>query len=488
MTTNSINLQVNNKLLPFLNKRKRIKIAVGGRGSGKSVGLCDLLLMKVSTGRRVCCAREFQNSIDDSVHSTLKLAIDRLKIDSFKVLNNSISSSEGGSVFYKGLARNIHSVKSMGSVDILFIEEGESISNESLKVLTPSIRSGPSGADDDDSIPEIWIAMNRGSREGAIANKYLKRADSELKRCGYYEDELMIAIELNYTDNPWFPSELELERLDDKENLPSSEYDHIWGGEYFDDIENSIIKTEWFNAAIDAHIKLNFDNVGKRIVSHDPSDTGKDGKAVVLRHGSIVYDAQEMLTGDVNAGADWATGFAIKNNADVFTWDCDGLGISLRRQVYTSFDNTDTDIELFKGSESPDDKNDIYLNAGTTMEKRKAKTNGQTFKNKRAQYYWRLRDRFYQTYLAVEKKRYIDPELLISISSDIECINKLRSEVCSIPLKNNGNGQIQIMSKLEMERVYKLPSPNLADALMMSMINPKALNKSIDSMEFSSEW
>ena len=60
--------------------------------------------------------------------------------------------------------------------------------------------------------------MNRGSTNDAIAKKYLSRAESELKRCGYYEDDLMIAVEVNWRDNPWFPPELEQERLDDKKN------------------------------------------------------------------------------------------------------------------------------------------------------------------------------------------------------------------------------------------------------------------------------
>ena len=61
-----------------------------------------------------------------------------------------------------------------------------------------------------------------------------------------------------------------------------------------------------------------------------------------------------------------------------------------------------------------------------------------------------------------------------SLSSSIKTLDQLRSEVCRIPRKYNSSGKIQIMSKQEMaKKPYELPSPNLADALMMAMYYPK---------------
>ena len=53
-----------------------------------------------------------------------------------------------------------------------------------------------------------------------------------------------MVVELNYTDNPWFPPELEQERLDDLENATPEEYRNIWGGQYYDGVDNAIIKQE----------------------------------------------------------------------------------------------------------------------------------------------------------------------------------------------------------------------------------------------------
>ena len=66
--------------------------------------------------------------------------------------------------------------------------------------------------------------------------------------------------------------------------------------------------------------------------------------------------------------------------------------------------------------------------------------------------------------------KYINPDELISISSDIKMLTQLKSEVCRIPKKPNGNGFIQIMTKEEMRRL-KIMSPNMADSLMMSLVN-----------------
>lgn len=89
------------------------------------------------------------------------------------------------------------------------------------------------------------------------------------------------------------------------------------------------------------------------------------------------------------------------------------------------------------------------------------------FLNLRAQNYWRLRDKMFKTYLAVEKGKYFPPNELISFSSGIKELLGLRAEICRIPRKySNSNGKIQILSKPEM-KAKKIKSPNMADVVMM---------------------
>jgi phage terminase large subunit len=306
-----------------------------------------------------------------------------------------------------------------------------------------------------------------------FSQRFIVPFQSQLDKHGYYEDDLHMIIVCNYTDNPFFPQVLEDDRKYDYLNLDRAEYDWIWLGKYNDSVANSIIKPEWFDAAIDAHAELGFKAKGATIIAHDPSDIGDDDKGLAVRKGSVILDVQCKEDGDVNEGCDWATSIAIDLKADMFVWDCDGLGVSLNRQVSEAFDGIKCDITQFKGSWSPANKDSVYDRSDSIRE---PKTNGETFKNRRSQYYWMLRDRFYKTYQAVEKGAYIDPDELISLSSSIKDMQALRSEVCRIPLKQNGNGVIQLMTKLEMSK-EGIASPNMADSLMMCMEVPKIKKK-----------
>ena len=236
----ALRIECANRLGVLLCKPKRIKILVGGRASTKSTFVADVVLSKVKQGQRWCCGREFQNSIDDSVHQLLSDEIDRIGFDGFTIFANEIAHSSGGKAFYRGLARNITSVKGINT-NGLWVEEGESLSNKTLRVLTASIRvSAKDGQKAKESgidipVPEIWITMNRGSSNDPIAKKFLKRAESALAKCGYYEDDTVMIVQINYPDNPWFmQSGLEQERLDDLEHMEAAEYDHKWGGAYSD--------------------------------------------------------------------------------------------------------------------------------------------------------------------------------------------------------------------------------------------------------------
>lgn len=446
-------------LTPLTRIRKRFKIVIGGRGSAKSQTIGDICLADSQTGIKVGCFREFQNSIEDSVHSLLCEEIDRLEMSGFNTGHNAITNDKGGEFKFRGLARNTTSIKSMHGFDRFWVEEAQTISSDSLKLLTPTLRKPGS---------EIWMSANPMSSADPFSQRFVVPFLSELIKHGYYEDDLHLIIVSNYMDNPWFPDVLEQERQHDEEFLSRAEYEHVWLGKFNDEVEGSIIPVDWFDAAIDAHKKLRFKPLGTRIVSHDPSDTGPDSKGLCLIQGSVLLDVQENEKGDVNEGADWATDYAIENEADEFRWDCDGLGVTLKRQITTSLKDTGIKITMFRGSNTPDMPDAIYQ-PDEHIERKLVKTNRQTFKNKRAQYYFALRDRFYATFKAVTKGVYSSEEAYISLSSNIKCMAKLRSEICRIPRKENPNGMLQIMTKVEMKTVHQIDSPNLSDSVMQAM-------------------
>jgi phage terminase large subunit len=465
MALPEIRLKVPPKLEPLVLKPKRFKVAYGGRGSGKSMSVADIMLMGAHVqSLKIGCFREYQESIEDSVHSLLKSEIERLKVPGFDVQNTKIFHSNGGEFKFRGLSRNPSSVKSMHGFSRFWTEEAQTTSSSSLDILVPTLR-------EDDS--EFWFTMNPMSSADPMSQRFIEPYRDQLEDKGYYEDDLHLIVKINYTDNPWFPAVLEADRLFDFENKPRAIYDHIWKGAYNDEVVGSIILPEWFDAAVDAHKRLGFEAIGRKVASHDPSDEGKDDKSYTLRHGSVILRAEPLSTGDSNAGMLWALGEAIADRADLFVWDCDGLGVALKSQVQTALEGKRMDWAMYKGSEGVDRPEEPYdgdLTGGVvqTYDPTKTRTNKQTFKNKRAQYCWEARNRYYNTWLAVTQGKYINPEKLISISSEIKNLNKLKSETCRVPRKYNANGVFQVMSKQEMARMG-IASPNLFDGSVMSL-------------------
>lgn len=469
-----LTLNIPEKLIPFLTKKKRYKVAYGGRGGGKSFNYGDMLNHLVATqGIKVGCLREYQNSLDDSVYSLLEERINEVGVPGFRVLKNRIDHSNGGGYKFKGLARSIDAIKSLHGFKIFWLEEGQFITKGSLKILTPTLREEGS---------ELWISANTMSQFDAFSKRFIEPFKRQLDKHGFYEDDLHYIVKVNYYDNPFFPEVLEQERQNDFKTLSREEYNHIWLGEYNDSVDNAIVKAEWFDACIDAHKTLGFQPLGIRAAAYDPSDVGEDPGAYAERHGSVLVDLQEYTGKDVNESCDWATGIANSHQIDQFTWDCDGLGAALNRQVNKAFEGKHTRVAQFKGSTKVDFPKAIFKKVNSQVLDiviSEQKTNEEALKNKRAQYYEKLQARIYNTYRAIEHGAYIDPDEMISFSSELECLPVLRSELCKIPKKPNNNGFFDLYTKKDMKTKFKLPSPNLADSCMMfTRIIPRRVDPS----------
>ena len=456
-------LKVNAKLIGLVTKPQPIKVVIGGRGSGKSIGVGDLLTFKMDTeGADIYCLREFQNDLSDSVHKVFVGSIEkRLDLVGWDVQRNTVIAPNGAKTTYKGANRNPNAMQSAQDYKYSWFEEAHTASQESLDKLLPTIIRNP-GA-------QCWFTANPQSSADPFSRRFINPYLKDLLKHGVYEDDLHYIVVVNWRDNPWWNKEQRALRAWDYANISRAKYDWIWEGKFNDDIEDAIISAEWFDAAIDAHKKLGWEPKGRIIVSHDPSDKGPDDKGLCHRHGSLVLNVVEKAGLDINEGCDWATGYAIEHRADVYVWDCDGIGAGLRRQTLDSIAGKKMDHIEFRGSKGVDRPKEVYQEVESHPNAR-AKTNEQTFKNRRAQHYWSLRDKFYNAYLAVVKRKYVDPDDMISLSSGIENMASLRAEVCRIPRKQNGAGLIQILSKEEMKRL-KIDSPNMSDSVMMTEIH-----------------
>ena len=112
---------LNPVLKSFWLKKARNKVLYGGRGSSKSWDAAGFAVFLASNYKlRFLCARQFQNKIEESVYSLLKVQIERFGlISQFRILDNKIIHKKTGSEFlFYGLWRHIDEVKSLEGIDV----------------------------------------------------------------------------------------------------------------------------------------------------------------------------------------------------------------------------------------------------------------------------------------------------------------------------------------------------------------------------------
>ena len=201
----------------FLFKPKRFKVLYGGRSSGKSWAMARaLLVLSCQKKLRILCAREIMKSIKKSVHALLSDQIVQLKLeDQFLIQQAEIKNLKTGSVFsFDGLATNtVASIKSYESVDIVWVEEAQTVSEKSWEILLPTIRAKGS---------EIWICFNPELEKDPTYQRFV--ANKEL----FGKD--IISVLINYTDNEFFSEESRIQMEYDRARNDGS-YEHIWLGE-----------------------------------------------------------------------------------------------------------------------------------------------------------------------------------------------------------------------------------------------------------------
>lgn len=213
-----MNFELPEKLLFLLTEKARYKVAYGGRGSGKSwtVARC-LILLALKSKVRILCTRQLQTSIANSVHKLLSDSITLLKLeDMFEITRDTIRCKNGSEFFFKGIQNNINEIKSIEGIDYCWVEEAQSVSNDSWEVLIPTIRKEDS---------EIWITFNPDRDEDSTYQRFIQNPPPN-----------SIVRLTNYNDNPWFPEVLKREMNYCKE-VDFGKYEHIWLGKTVIDTE-----------------------------------------------------------------------------------------------------------------------------------------------------------------------------------------------------------------------------------------------------------
>jgi phage terminase large subunit len=193
----------------------RYKGAWGGRGSGKSHFFAQLLIARCLRSKTdAVCVREIQKSLKQSVKKLLETKIEALGVSSkFSVTETEIRGPHGSLIIFQGMQdHTAESIKSLEDFDIAWVEEAQSLSEHSLTLLRPTLRKPGS---------ELWFSWNPRRKSDPV--------DALLR--GPTPPTGAVVVRANWSDNPWFPAELEVERTDCLRDDPE-QYDHIWDGGY----------------------------------------------------------------------------------------------------------------------------------------------------------------------------------------------------------------------------------------------------------------
>lgn len=226
-----INARFPKKLRPLFDPH-RYKVAFGGRGSGKSWGFARaLLILAAQKPTRVLCTREVQKSIQQSVHQLLADQIPALGLESvFTVLKTEIRGINGSAFFFAGLSdQTAESLKSFEGVDICWCEEAQAITAKSWDLLIPTIRKQGS---------EIWVSFNPELESDVTYKRFVANPPPDC-----------VVIEINWSDNPYFPETLAAERKHAQETMPAAQYAHIWEGKCMPAVSGAIYWEQMQEAA-----------------------------------------------------------------------------------------------------------------------------------------------------------------------------------------------------------------------------------------------
>jgi len=215
--------------------KSRYRTLYGGRGAGKSHGVAKALLIKGAMATlRVLCAREYQTSIRDSVHKLLCDQIELLGLSTFyEITQNSIRGKNGTEFAFVGLKNNIANVKSFEGIDICWVEEAQTVSRMSWNILIPTIRKEDS---------EIWITFNPELETDETYQRFIVNAP-----------ENSVVAKVNWSDNPWFPETLRLEKDALRARDPEA-YNTVWEGLCRQTVDGAIFAKEIQFAELDGRI------------------------------------------------------------------------------------------------------------------------------------------------------------------------------------------------------------------------------------------
>lgn len=380
----------------------------GGRASGKTQSVARFLLYIAQNRHvRICCGREIQNSINESVKTVFLDLIELYNLPYIVKKDNLTHKISGSKIFFKGFREqgNVN-IKGLEGVDILWIDEAQSITKATLDIIVPTIRKKNS---------VIIFTMNRYTRFDSVYNFCAKRKDC-------------LHININYFDNPFVDRKI-LNEAQVSKDTNINDYNHIWLGHPLSNNNEFLLSSEMIDKSINLEFEIDNSYLLNSIMSVDLSASGADLCVAKLfqQQNSSIWLEKETISwseSDTDITKGKIVSLYSSWNPKILIIDADGLGYP----IWVSIQKLIANAIGFRGAHKPLSKYAI---------------------NSRADGYLALRDYLEKGYLKLTDKNAI---------RQLEYIKKIYKP----------NGLIAIQDKKELRKAHN-ESPDFADCSMMAL-------------------
>lgn len=258
-------------------------------------------------------------------------------------------------------------------------------------------------------------------------------------------------------DQQWYDQRRSKAESDGLLHVFSQEVDR----DYSAAVDGIIIPAAWVASAIDAHVKLGFDDGGGWRAGFDPFDEGGDLHALAIAKGSVMHSVDEWGDGDVG-DATRKVVEQLRGRTVSLQYDCIGIGAGVKSEANRlAADKLLPDGIAFapwNAAASP-------LNPDETVipDDPESPRNRDFYANLKVQGWWELRRRFERTHKAVNEGQEYKPDDLISLPSGMPGLSTLRKQ-----LSQPTRGRTGALKMLVNKTPEGTRSPNMADAVMMA--------------------
>jgi len=216
----------------IINRDRRYIVEESGRAGGKTKNIAQaLVLVAMRDNLRIVLAREYEKTTTYSVKQALVSVINDKNLPGWTIQDKRLKYANGSEILLMGLrtsenkgAIDAERVKGLEEVDIVWVEEAQSISAEMLNALIPTIRKKKS---------MIIFSANRLS----VHDPYRKRivepliGEDNLPDTKPFDDGRTFIQHINSTDIEDYLTTETIEEREQFKVLDPEMYRHVWLGE-----------------------------------------------------------------------------------------------------------------------------------------------------------------------------------------------------------------------------------------------------------------